>query len=422
MGAQTFGKGSVQTILPLGPNTGLKLTTARYYTPERTLDPGQGHRARRRGRRRSRVGHRACARRISITTWSTASRSPVVADVGRRREGSRQGRTPKRTASSRSTAALPRVEFGSADDFQLKQALNQLKGLPVIASSKAVAAQAKRSRTTAFEQRKSARLVRAFLPQHPAPMDDTQLLRYSRHVLLPELGIDAQARFASAHVLIVGVGGLGNPAAHFLAAAGVGTLTLVDADHVDLTNLQRQILFDVNAIGRRKVDAAGERLAALNPEVRVVGVATRVGDARARRRSPPPPTSSDRLLGQLRDTARGQSRQRRRAQATGLRCSHPLRRSARGVRSARSAKPVLSLPVRRRRRIRGNALRNHGRVRSAGGHGRRGAGGRSAQAARRRRALARRAGCCSLDALAMEWREVRVLRDPACAVCAPQRP
>ncbi|MEP6942696.1 MAG: molybdopterin-synthase adenylyltransferase MoeB [Betaproteobacteria bacterium] len=110
-------------------------------------------------------------------------------------------------------------------------------------------------------------------------MDDTQLLRYSRHVLLAELGIDAQARFACAHVLIVGVGGLGNPAAHFLAAAGVGTLTLVDSDHVDLTNLQRQILFDVNAVGRRKVDAASERLAALNPEVRVVGVATRVGDA-----------------------------------------------------------------------------------------------------------------------------------------------
>ncbi len=109
-------------------------------------------------------------------------------------------------------------------------------------------------------------------------MDDTQLLRYSRHVLLSELGIDAQIRFASAHALIVGVGGLGNPAAHFLAAAGVGTLTLVDADRVDLTNLQRQILFDTAAVGRAKVDAAGERLAAINPEVRVAGV------QRARRR------------------------------------------------------------------------------------------------------------------------------------------
>ena len=110
-------------------------------------------------------------------------------------------------------------------------------------------------------------------------MDDTTLLRYSRHILLPELGVDAQERFAAAHVLIVGVGGLGNPAAHFLAAAGVGTLTLVDADRVDLTNLQRQILFDTAAIGHHKVAAAGARIAAINPDVRVVGLAQRVGDS-----------------------------------------------------------------------------------------------------------------------------------------------
>ena len=109
-------------------------------------------------------------------------------------------------------------------------------------------------------------------------MDDAQLLRYSRHVLLPELGVDAQQRFAAAHALIVGIGGLGNPAAQFLAAAGVGTLTLVDADHVDLTNLQRQILFATADIGRPKVDAAGSRIAAVNPEVRVETVARRVGD------------------------------------------------------------------------------------------------------------------------------------------------
>jgi molybdopterin/thiamine biosynthesis adenylyltransferase len=110
-------------------------------------------------------------------------------------------------------------------------------------------------------------------------MDDTQLLRYSRHILLPELGIDAQERFSRAHALIVGVGGLGNPAAQFLAAAGVRTLTLVDGDRVDLTNLQRQILFDTSAIGRNKVEAAGQRIAAVNPDVRVVQIAERVGDA-----------------------------------------------------------------------------------------------------------------------------------------------
>lgn len=108
-------------------------------------------------------------------------------------------------------------------------------------------------------------------------MDDTQLLRYSRHVLLPELGVDAQQRFADSHALIIGIGGLGNPAAQFLAAAGVGTLTLVDADRVDLTNLQRQILFATGDVGRPKVDAAGSRIAAVNPEVRVEPFARRVG-------------------------------------------------------------------------------------------------------------------------------------------------
>jgi len=108
-------------------------------------------------------------------------------------------------------------------------------------------------------------------------MDDAQLLRYSRHILLTELGPDAQDKFAAASALIVGVGGLGNPAAHFLAAAGIGTLTLCDADHVDLTNLQRQILFSTPDIGRAKVDAAAARLAAINPEVRIEVVGARVG-------------------------------------------------------------------------------------------------------------------------------------------------
>jgi len=108
-------------------------------------------------------------------------------------------------------------------------------------------------------------------------MDDAQLLRYSRHILLDELGPDAQAKFAAAHVLIVGMGGLGTPAAHFLAAAGVGAITLCDADHVDLTNLQRQVLYATADIGLPKVDAAAQRLAAVNPDVRVKRVPARVG-------------------------------------------------------------------------------------------------------------------------------------------------
>ena len=110
-------------------------------------------------------------------------------------------------------------------------------------------------------------------------MDDAALLRYSRHILLDELGPDAQARFAAAHALIVGMGGLGAPAAQFLAAAGVGRITLCDADRVDLTNLQRQILYDTEDIGVPKVDAARARLTEINPEVDLVTVAARFGDA-----------------------------------------------------------------------------------------------------------------------------------------------
>ena len=110
-------------------------------------------------------------------------------------------------------------------------------------------------------------------------MDDSALLRYSRHVLLEELGVDAQERFSRAHALVIGVGGLGAPAAHFLAAAGVGTITLCDADTVDLTNLQRQILYATPDIGHPKVAAANARLNAINPDVRIECVAQRVDDA-----------------------------------------------------------------------------------------------------------------------------------------------
>jgi molybdopterin/thiamine biosynthesis adenylyltransferase len=108
-------------------------------------------------------------------------------------------------------------------------------------------------------------------------MDDAELLRYSRHILLPELGIDGQERIAAAHALIVGAGGLGSPVALFLASAGVGTLTLCDADTVDLTNLQRQIVHDTQSIGTLKVESARRRLGAINPGVDVRALAARVG-------------------------------------------------------------------------------------------------------------------------------------------------
>ncbi|MFO1322684.1 MAG: molybdopterin-synthase adenylyltransferase MoeB [Burkholderiales bacterium] len=123
-------------------------------------------------------------------------------------------------------------------------------------------------------------------------LDDEQLLRYSRHILLPELGPDAQQRFAAAHALLVGMGGLGAPAAQFLAAAGVGTLTICDADDVDLTNLQRQILYATADIGSPKVDAAARRLSAVNPDVRIVRVGKRVGATEL----PPLVTAADIVL------------------------------------------------------------------------------------------------------------------------------
>ena len=108
-------------------------------------------------------------------------------------------------------------------------------------------------------------------------MDDPQLLRYSRHIRLDELGPDAQAKFGAARARVLGVGGLGAPVAQFLTAAGVATITLCDADHVDLTNLQRQILDATADVGRSKVDAAAARLAAINPDVTLRRVQARVG-------------------------------------------------------------------------------------------------------------------------------------------------
>lgn len=96
-------------------------------------------------------------------------------------------------------------------------------------------------------------------------MQDTELLRYSRHILLDEIGIEGQERICGAHALIIGAGGLGAPAAMYLAAAGIGQITLVDPDIVDLTNLQRQIIHTTQNVGRSKVLSASESLKAINP-------------------------------------------------------------------------------------------------------------------------------------------------------------
>lgn len=99
--------------------------------------------------------------------------------------------------------------------------------------------------------------------------NDEQLLHYSRQIMLPHFGIEGQQQLHDAHIVIMGVGGLGSPAAMYLAAAGVGTLTLVDFDVVDSSNLQRQIVHNNNSIGDSKVDSAKNTLLALNPETNI---------------------------------------------------------------------------------------------------------------------------------------------------------
>ena len=108
-------------------------------------------------------------------------------------------------------------------------------------------------------------------------MNDRQLLRYSRHLLLDELGIEGQQKLLDAHALILGAGGLGSPVALYLASAGVGRLTIIDDDEVDLTNLQRQIMHTEARVGQPKVDSARQAIAALNPDVIVETVDQRVG-------------------------------------------------------------------------------------------------------------------------------------------------
>ena len=113
-------------------------------------------------------------------------------------------------------------------------------------------------------------------------MNDKQLLRYSRHILLDEVGIEGQERLLGARVLIVGLGGLGSPAALYLAAAGVGRLTLCDDDTVDYSNLQRQIIHRTSTVGQPKVASASAALHDINPEVDCVALKLRAGEEQLR--------------------------------------------------------------------------------------------------------------------------------------------
>ena len=110
-------------------------------------------------------------------------------------------------------------------------------------------------------------------------MNDSQLLRYSRHILLDELGIEGQQKLLASHVLMVGAGGLGSPVALYLASAGVGHITVVDHDRVDATNLQRQIAHKLAGVGQFKAESIGRAVADINPDVQLTSVTRRADDA-----------------------------------------------------------------------------------------------------------------------------------------------
>lgn len=101
------------------------------------------------------------------------------------------------------------------------------------------------------------------------PLSQEEVLRYSRHLIMPEVGVDGQEKLKNASILLIGCGGLGSPLGQYLAAAGVGRLGLVDFDVVDFTNLQRQVMFGTQDVGRPKVEASKDRIAAINPNVQV---------------------------------------------------------------------------------------------------------------------------------------------------------
>ena len=110
---------------------------------------------------------------------------------------------------------------------------------------------------------------------------EEQITRYSRHILLPEVGGKGQKKLSQAKIFVIGAGGLGSPVALYLAAAGIGTIGLIDSDIVDISNLQRQVLHHTPDVGRSKVQSAKEKIAALNPDVNVETYETRFGQENA---------------------------------------------------------------------------------------------------------------------------------------------
>jgi adenylyltransferase/sulfurtransferase len=121
----------------------------------------------------------------------------------------------------------------------------------------------------------------ASIAEQPATLNNDEILRYSRHLIMPEVGMEGQLKLKQARVLCVGAGGLGSPLALYLAAAGVGTLGIVDFDVVDFSNLQRQIIHSTADVGRKKLDSAAETIADINPNVNIRRFDTRLSSDNA---------------------------------------------------------------------------------------------------------------------------------------------
>ena len=150
------------------------------------------------------------------------------------------------------------------------------------------------------------------------PLTHEEVRRYSRHLILPDVGLAGQVKLKNARVLLIGVGGLGSPLALYLAAAGVGTLGLVDADVVDETNLQRQVIHGTKDVGRPKLDSAADRIHDINPNVKVEKHETFL-TSRERARAVPPVRPGRRRNRQLPDALPGERRVRAHGQAERVR-------------------------------------------------------------------------------------------------------
>ncbi len=219
-------------------------------------------------------------------------------------------------------------------------------------------------------------------------MNDDQLLRYSRHILLDEIGIEGQQRLLAAHALVIGAGGLGSPVALYLGTAGVGRLTIVDHDTVDVTNLQRQIAHNLARVGKPKAESARDTIAAINPDVRVTPLVERADAARLDalvQTADVVVDCSDNFA--TRHAVNAACVAHRKPLVSGAAIGFDGQVSVYDTRRRRSA--LLRLPVPRRGHLRGGAMRDHGRLRAAGRHHRLGAGGRGAQAVGRHRHIAR---------------------------------